>query len=96
VPEQEVEKAQEVKQQIGPGGLDAQKVFEELPTMLQEAFYEHDQQKLQAGFAQLPDLEAKRLLKRCIDAGLWVMPSEYQDSSSPSPADDRDTSDEEN
>lgn len=60
--------------QLGPGGLDAQEVFETLPETLQDAFISKNGEKLQTAFAALPEEEAKYHLQRCVKSGLWVVP----------------------
>lgn len=67
-------KEQEEKPQslLGPGGLNAQEVFESLPQKLQDAFVKRDDQLLQAALDELEPSVAKYHMERCIDSGLWV------------------------
>ena len=74
VPADEGSAGGEDAKQIGPGGLDAQEVFETLPETLQQAFLEKDMQKLLAAFQALPEKDAKYHMQRCVAGGLWVVP----------------------
>ena len=60
------------EERLGPGGLDPVEVFESLPENVQEAFQSKDTEKLQAALQALPLEEAKKILKDCVDSGLWV------------------------
>ncbi|XP_075675833.1 hsp90 co-chaperone Cdc37-like [Dermatophagoides pteronyssinus] len=57
---------------IGPGGLDAQEVFDSLPEPLQQCFIKRDVELLKETLKQMDDDEAEYHMKRCIDAGLWL------------------------
>lgn len=73
--------------QVGPGGLDPQDVFETLPEVLQEAFLEKDFGALQRAFEQIfaQDGEnAKKIMADCVASGLWVTDA----SSNPDAVDD--------
>jgi len=63
---------------VGPGGLDPTEVLQSLPKEMQEAFVEQDVEKLKKIMSNLPPAEADYHLKRCIDSGLWVVPSSEQ------------------
>eukprot|EP00392_Amoebophrya_sp_AT5.2_P019059 g19765.t1 len=58
--------------ELGPGGLTAQEVFDTLPPQLQEAFLEQDGAKLKQAFWSLPEKELQKHFKRCVASGLWV------------------------
>ena len=64
--------AEEREKRLGPGGLDPQEVFEELPPELQNCFETQDIGMLQEVLTGLPPDEAQLWLKKCIDSGLWV------------------------
>jgi len=66
----------EARREVGPGGLNAQKVFDELPESLQDAFVEKDAVRLQAAFDALPRSEAHMWMQKCIAGGLWVLPGQ--------------------
>jgi cell division cycle protein 37 len=57
--------------QLGPGGLDPAEVFESLPVEMQEAFGERSVEALKAVLARMPEAEAAKHMKRCVDSGLW-------------------------
>lgn len=56
---------------IGPGGLNAQEVFESLPEQLQECFQTRSHEHIERVLGAMDPEEAEYHLKRCIDAGLW-------------------------
>lgn len=63
------------EERLGPGGLDPVEVFEQLPPELQAAFESRDTEQLKAVLGAMPGEEASRLLKMCVDSGLWVVNS---------------------
>ncbi|KAJ6223938.1 hypothetical protein RDWZM_002483 [Blomia tropicalis] len=58
-------------QLIGPGGLNAQEVFDSLPEELQQCFQTRSRQHMQETLAKMEPEQAEYHLKRCIDSGLW-------------------------
>ncbi|KAL5257142.1 hypothetical protein ACHWQZ_G012170 [Mnemiopsis leidyi] len=72
--------AEEREKRLGPGGLDPQEVYEELPPELQNCFDSKDIGMLQEVLTAMKPDEAQVWLKKCIDSGLWV----------PGPSDDGD------
>lgn len=56
---------------IGPGGLNAQEVFESLPVELQKCFESRSCDDIQRVLAAMEPGEAEYHMKRCVDAGLW-------------------------
>ncbi|XP_077293628.1 cell division cycle protein 37 [Arctopsyche grandis] len=79
--QEEAEREAERQARLGPGGLDPQEVFEELPEELQKCFNERNIPLLQETIAKMPKEEAAYHMKRCVDAGLWV-PEAKQDEES--------------
>merc|ERR1712113_324391 len=64
--------AEERQKRLGPGGLDPQEVYEELPEELQQCFDSKDIQMLQDVLVSMEPRQAEMWLKKCIDSGLWV------------------------
>ena len=60
------------EERLGPGGLDPLEVIQELPVAMQEAFESRDTDKLREVLLSMPPEDAERLMKRCVDSGLWV------------------------
>ncbi|KAK3720314.1 hypothetical protein QZH41_020397, partial [Actinostola sp. cb2023] len=63
---------QERQERLGPGGLDPVEVFESLPKELQDCFEKKDIPLLQECFSKMPEEEARKWLKQCVDSGLWI------------------------
>jgi len=63
---------EERQKRLGPGGLDPQQVYEELPEELQQCFDSKDIQMLQDVLVSMEPRQAEIWLKKCIDSGLWV------------------------
>ncbi|KAF7491093.1 Hsp90 co-chaperone Cdc37 [Sarcoptes scabiei] len=74
--QQQIESKQQL---IGPGGLNAQEVFESLPLELQECFEKRDKQLLEDRLARMDSEQAEFYLQRCIDAGLWDVGKEQDE-----------------
>lgn len=75
--EMRIEKALEEQEKdpqklIGPGGLDAQEVFESLPAELQKCFETRDPEMLRETLAGMEKEDAEYHMQRCVDAGLWT------------------------
>jgi len=77
------EEAEKKKAPLGPGGLDPTEVLNELPADMQEAFIKQDVDKLLEVVSKMDPNEAKRLMKRCVDAGLWVDNAEAEEKKGP-------------
>ncbi len=60
------------EERLGPGGLDPVEVFESLPEPLQLAFEAKDTDALRAFIDSCELSEAKRIMRRMVDSGLWV------------------------
>lgn len=56
---------------IGPGGLNAQEVFESLPVELQKCFESRSREDIEGVLAAMDPADAEYHMKRCVDAGLW-------------------------
>lgn len=63
---------EERQSRLGPGGLDPVEVFETLPEELKKCFESQDIELLKETIAKMPEEDAKRHMKRCVDSGLWV------------------------
>ncbi|XP_012259615.2 hsp90 co-chaperone Cdc37 [Athalia rosae] len=63
---------EERKARLGPGGLDPDEVFQELPPALQTCFEKRDIPLLEQTMATMDPDQARYYMKRCIDSGLWV------------------------
>lgn len=61
-----------LEQRLGPGGLDPVEVFESLPEPLQAAYEARDTDALRAFVGAMPTAEARVLMRRMVDSGLWV------------------------
>ncbi|XP_019950295.1 hsp90 co-chaperone Cdc37 [Paralichthys olivaceus] len=70
---------EERQKRLGPGGIDPVEVYESLPPEMQKCFDEKDIQMLQDVISKMDPTEAKALMKRCIDSGLWVPNSKTDD-----------------
>jgi len=78
--------AEEREKRLGPGGLDPQEVYEELPAELKNCFDTKDIGKLQEVLTTMKPDEAQIWLKKCIDSGLWVPgPSDDTEDAPPPP-----------
>jgi len=75
---------EERQERLGPGGLDPQEVYEELPPELQNCFDTKDIGLLQEVLTALPPDEAQVWLRKCIDSGLWVPGPSDGDDAKPS------------
>ena len=60
------------EERLGPGGLDPIEVFESLPEALQKAYEEKDTDSLRAFINSVPVAEAKEIMRKMVDSGLWV------------------------
>ena len=58
--------------QMGPGGLNPYEVLRGLPQSLRDAFESQDIGRLHKVLGDMEPVEAKRLMKLCVDSGLWV------------------------
>jgi cell division cycle protein 37 len=58
--------------QVGPGGLNPYEVLKSLPKSLRDAFESQDIENLHKVLGDMEVGEAKRLMKLCVDSGLWV------------------------
>lgn len=58
--------------QVGPGGLNPYEVLKSLPKSLRDAFESQDISRLHKVLGDMEPVEAKRLMKMCVDSGLWV------------------------
>ena len=58
--------------QVGPGGLNPYAVLKSLPKSLRDAFESQDIKGLHKVLGDMEPAEAKRLMKLCVDSGLWV------------------------
>lgn len=83
--EMSLEDAEQQKAPLGPGGLDPTEVLNELPIAMKEAFVEKDTAKLQQTLMEMDPQEAARIMKRCVDSGLWV-PGPSSDDEDDTPA----------
>ncbi|CAK9298501.1 unnamed protein product [Gordionus sp. m RMFG-2023] len=63
---------EERQKRLGPGGLDPVEVMEQLPKEMQECFEKQDTQLLKKFLPTIERAEAERLMKLCVDSGLWV------------------------
>lgn len=59
------------EERLGPGGLDPVKVFESLPSSMQDAFESRNTDLLKKALTEMPQEEAELHLKRCVESGLW-------------------------
>lgn len=83
----EIEEEEKAKR-MGPGGLDPQEVFAELPIELQNCFESKNIQALQDVLTAMPPDEAQVILRKCIDSGLWVPgPNDLEEEGAPTPPD---------
>ena len=57
---------------VGPGGLNPYEVLRTLPKALRDAFEGQDIAGLHKVLGDMEPAEAKRLMKLCVDSGLWV------------------------
>lgn len=57
---------------LGPGGLNPFEVLKALPKTLRDAFESQDIGRLHKVLGDMEPKEAKRLMKMCVDSGLWV------------------------
>ena len=62
----------EENDQLGPGGLNPYEVLKSLPKTLRDAFESQDIGRLHKVLGEMEVGEAKRLMKQCVDSGLWV------------------------
>jgi len=60
------------EERLGPGGLDPVEVMERLPQSMQDAFESRDVEQLKQALLAMEPQEAERLMKDCVDSGLWV------------------------
>lgn len=60
------------EERLGPGGLDPVEVFDELPKEIQEAYQAQDIGALKSYVDNLPLSEAKVIMRKMVDSGLWV------------------------
>jgi len=60
------------EERLGPGGLDPVEVFESLPKPLQIAYESRDVEGLRSFIDNCEIEEAKRIMRRMVDSGLWV------------------------
>lgn len=58
---------------VGPGGLDPLEVLNSLPEEIANAFDSQDVDQLKKALGALPPKEAAAIMKKCVDAGLWVV-----------------------
>jgi len=72
----------EREERLGPGGLDPLEVMESLPKELQKCFESADVGLLQQTIANMPPMEARYHMKRCVDSGLWK-PAEDDPNTNP-------------
>ena len=63
---------EEGESQVGPGGLNPYEVLKSLPKSLRDAFESQDIKGLHKVLGDMEPAEAKRLMKLCVDSGLWV------------------------
>lgn len=66
---------------LGPGGLCPIKTLAALPRPLREAFESQEIENLHKAIADMSAKEARKYMKMCVDAGLWVAqdPHEFDD-----------------
>lgn len=65
------------REKESPGGLSPTEVFQSLPGEMQEAFQTKNLARLEAFVSSLPDEEAKYLMRRCEESGLWVPSTDH-------------------
>ena len=70
--EMDAEGEYEENDQLGPGGLNPYEVLKSLPKTLRDAFESQDIGRLHKVLGEMEVGEAKRLMKQCVDSGLWV------------------------
>ena len=70
--EMDAEGEYEEDDQLGPGGLNPYEVLKSLPKTLRDAFESQDIGRLHKVLGEMDVGEAKRLMKQCVDSGLWV------------------------
>jgi len=75
---QDVDKEDEEdeKAPLGPGGLDPTEVLNSLPEAMQDSFVNSDVEGLKKVLAEMEPAQAEYHMQRCIDAGLWVQPTD--------------------
>lgn len=71
---------EEKQKRLGPGGLDPQDVYNELPEELRNCFDSRDVKLLQETISKMDEEEAKYHMKRCVDSGLWVPEANKKDA----------------
>ena len=70
--EMDAEREAEEAPPLGPGGLDPIEVLGQLPASLRDAFESQEISNLHKVLNEMEPAEAKRWMKMCVDAGLWV------------------------
>jgi cell division cycle protein 37 len=72
--EMDLERANEEEESppLGPGGLCPVKTLQALPTALREAFESQEVSNLHKAIGDMTAKEARKWMKMCVDAGLWV------------------------
>lgn len=63
---------EERQKRLGPGGLDPVEVMEQLPESLQQCFESRDIGMLKKVISEMPEADATKYMKMCVDSGLWV------------------------
>ena len=63
---------EERQKRLGPGGLDPVEVMEQLPESMQKCFESRDIEMLKRVISELPEADATKYMKMCVDSGLWV------------------------
>lgn len=63
---------EERQKRLGPGGLDPEEVYNNLPEELRKCFDSRNVELLQETISKMDEEEAKYHMKRCVDSGLWV------------------------
>ncbi|ENN77232.1 hsp90 co-chaperone Cdc37 [Dendroctonus ponderosae] len=71
---------EEKQKRLGPGGLDPQDVYNELPEELRKCFDSRDVKLLQETISKMDEEDAKYHMKRCVDSGLWVPEASKKDA----------------
>ena len=66
-----MERLEEEKDILGPGGLNPFEVLNELPEAMRAAFDSQDVGQLRAVIASMEPREASMWMKKCVDSGLW-------------------------
>lgn len=63
---------EERQKRLGPGGLDPVEVIEQLPESMQQCFESRDIEMLKKVISEMPEADASKYMKMCVDSGLWV------------------------